>query len=149
MVFATFNDLEIRYYAHLFNFHTYKRGALHIKCTPTIDIEPNKKRHGNTMTLQDDPYGIRTRVTAVKGRCLNHLTNGPYIYFLTHWRRRRDLNPRAAKTRPNGLANRPLQPLGYFSKMAPQVGFEPTTYRLTAGCSTAELLRNDNKKFVF
>ena len=28
----------------------------------------------------DDPYGIRTRVTAVKGRCLNRLTNGPYIY---------------------------------------------------------------------
>jgi hypothetical protein len=26
--------------------------------------------------------------------------------------------------------------------MAPQVGFEPTTYRLTAGCSTIELLRN-------
>ena len=25
-----------------------------------------------------DPYGIRTHVTAVKGRCLNHLTNGPY-----------------------------------------------------------------------
>ena len=24
-----------------------------------------------------DPYGIRTHVTAVKGRCLNHLTNGP------------------------------------------------------------------------
>ena len=28
----------------------------------------------------DDPYGIRTRVTAVKGRCLNRLTNGPDIY---------------------------------------------------------------------
>ena len=27
--------------------------------------------------VQYDPYGIRTRVTAVKGRCLNHLTNGP------------------------------------------------------------------------
>ncbi|BAO08255.1 hypothetical protein SAJ_0157 [Enterococcus mundtii QU 25] len=25
----------------------------------------------------NDPYGIRTRVTAVKGRCLNRLTNGP------------------------------------------------------------------------
>lgn len=25
-----------------------------------------------------DPYGIRTRVTAVKGRCLNRLTNGPF-----------------------------------------------------------------------
>ena len=51
-----------------------------------------------------DPYGNRTRDTAVKGRCLNRLTNGP---------------------------------------LAPQVGFEPTTYRLTAGCSTTELLRND------
>lgn len=26
-----------------------------------------------------DPYGIRTRVTAVKGRCLNRLTKGPHI----------------------------------------------------------------------
>ena len=26
--------------------------------------------------------------------------------------------------------------------MAPRVGFEPTTYRLTAGCSTAELSGN-------
>ncbi len=25
-----------------------------------------------------DPYGIRTRVTAVKGRCLNRLTKGPH-----------------------------------------------------------------------
>ena len=28
--------------------------------------------------------------------------------------------------------------------LAPQVGFEPTTLRLTAACSTAELLRNIN-----
>ncbi|OSH41897.1 hypothetical protein WZ342_1682 [Enterococcus faecalis] len=27
--------------------------------------------------LYYDPYGTRTRVTAVKGRCLNRLTNGP------------------------------------------------------------------------
>ncbi len=27
-------------------------------------------------------------------------------------------------------------------KVAPQVGLEPTTLRLTAGCSTIELLRN-------
>ena len=50
----------------------------------------------------NDPCGIRTRVTAVKGRCLNPLTNGPWT---------------------------------------PRVGFEPTTLRLTAGCSTAELSR--------
>lgn len=28
--------------------------------------------------------------------------------------------------------------------MAPQVGFEPTTRRLTVACSTVELLRNEN-----
>ena len=33
------------------------------------------------MIFLDDPYGIRTRVTAVKGRCLNHLTNGPKIKY--------------------------------------------------------------------
>ena len=27
--------------------------------------------------LFGDPYGNRTHVTAVKGRCLNRLTNGP------------------------------------------------------------------------
>ncbi len=35
-----------------------------------------KKAH-LSMCFRDDPYGIRTRVTAVKGRCLNHLTKGP------------------------------------------------------------------------
>ena len=29
-----------------------------------------------------------------------------------------------------------------FEDLAPQVGFEPTTLRLTAECSTVELLRN-------
>ena len=32
--------------------------------------------------------------------------------------------------------------------MAPQVGFEPTTDRLTADCSTTELLRNDIKFYL-
>ena len=44
------------------------------------------------------PWGNRTPDTAVKGRCLNRLTNGPC--------------------------------------MAPRVGLEPTTDRLTADCST-------------
>ena len=30
--------------------------------------------------IYGDPYGIRTRVTAVKGRCLNRLTKGPYYF---------------------------------------------------------------------
>ena len=46
-----------------------------------------------------DPYGIRTRVTAVKGRCLNRLTKGPNINYLTEKegfepsRRLHDLHP--------------------------------------------------------
>ncbi len=44
-----------------------------------------------------DPYGIRTRVTAVKGRCLNHLTNGPLCMAEKEGfepsRRLRDLHP--------------------------------------------------------
>ena len=44
--------------------------------------------YGNTKKLLNpeieelfgDPYGNRTHVTAVKGPCLNRLTNGPYKY---------------------------------------------------------------------
>ena len=35
--------------------------------------------------IKNDPYGIRTRDTAVKGRCLNHLTKGPYLYFMCYY----------------------------------------------------------------
>ena len=37
----------------------------------------NKKTDDNLSSVYYDPYGIRTRVTAVKGRCLNRLTKGP------------------------------------------------------------------------
>ena len=44
----------------------------------------------------------------------------PLLYQLSYtpmkWRRRRDSNSRGPDTNPNGLANRPLQPLEYFSK---------------------------------
>ncbi len=33
-------------------------------------------------------------------------------------------------------------------KMAPRVGLEPTTTRLTAGCSTIELSRSVKKMFI-
>ena len=35
-----------------------------------------------------------------------------------------------------------------IKSMAPQVGFEPTTLRLTAECSTVELLRNRDSMFI-
>ena len=31
------------------------------------------------LSSKNSPYGIRTRVTAVKRRCLNPLTNGPEV----------------------------------------------------------------------
>ena len=37
----------------------------------------SKQKAYLSVGLSDDPYGTRTRVTAVKGRCLNRLTNGP------------------------------------------------------------------------
>ena len=38
----------------------------------------NKKLQAKGLELfHGDPYGNRTHVTAVKGRCLNRLTNGP------------------------------------------------------------------------
>ena len=39
-----------------------------------------------TYLLVGDPYRIRTDVNGVRGRCLNHLTNGPWCTF-------RDSNP--------------------------------------------------------
>ena len=38
-----------------------------------VAINFNKEEYSN------DPNEIRTRVTAVKGRCLNRLTMGPYF----------------------------------------------------------------------
>ena len=40
----------------------------------------DKRKTGNLLSKTaglGDPYGNRTHVTAVKGRCLNRLTNGP------------------------------------------------------------------------
>ena len=37
-----------------------------------------KNKKGALAPQKYSPYGIRTRVTAVKRRCLNPLTNGPY-----------------------------------------------------------------------
>jgi hypothetical protein len=91
--------------------HTKNRSNFHTAAKN--DYNDWTKKIGSILPIfSSDPYGIRTRVTAVKGRCLNHLTNGPYSF---KWWRRRDSNPRAAYLRPNGLANRPLQPLEYFS----------------------------------
>ena len=36
-----------------------------------------KSTTSNEVVLFGDPYGNRTHVTAVKGPCLNRLTNGP------------------------------------------------------------------------
>ena len=38
-----------------------------------------KYKKSTRKSAKDDPYGTRTRVTAVKGRCLNRLTNGPEL----------------------------------------------------------------------
>ncbi len=68
------------------------RPPIRISFTPTIDRKPQIWRCPyNSQSPQEDillegfvkycggdPYGIRTHDAAVKGRSLNHLTNGPY-----------------------------------------------------------------------
>ena len=47
------------------------------------------------------------------------------------------------KKQVNGIENMKKAQGISLELVAPQVGFEPTTLRLTAGCSTAELLRKN------
>ena len=37
--------------------------------------------YGIIYYLNGDPYRIRTDVNGVRGRCLNHLTNGPLVHL--------------------------------------------------------------------
>ncbi len=71
---------------------------------------------GYRTIFKNDSNGNRTRVTAVKGRCLNRLTMEPYAF-------------------PAVLI------IPWVFTQAPRVGLEPTTTRLTAECSTIELSR--------
>ena len=43
-------------------------------------LQTTKKRIPKPESVSGDPCENRTRDTAVKGRCLNRLTNGPHIY---------------------------------------------------------------------
>ena len=47
--------------------------------SPLFAPKQKKSAKSVDLTVFGDPYENRTRVTAVKGRCLNRLTNGPYI----------------------------------------------------------------------
>ena len=60
----------------------------------------NKKDRYKTCLFVYDPYGNRTHVTAVKGPCLNRLTNGP-----DKWWRKWDLNLWPAGYEPDALAS--------------------------------------------
>ena len=44
-----------------------------------IKANPSPNGNGFAFNLFGDPYGNRTHVTAVKGPCLNRLTNGPVM----------------------------------------------------------------------
>ena len=56
-------------------FNSHPQAARSAKQTT---LAPIKKRHAEAcLFFIGDPYGNRTHITAVKGRCLNLLTNGP------------------------------------------------------------------------
>ena len=46
------------------------------------DLAQKKRRSkANFAPVPGDPYRIRTDVNGVRGRCLNHLTNGPLVHL--------------------------------------------------------------------
>ena len=49
----------------------------HALCRCLVRVTKQKCTDGVGAFLLGDPYGNRTHVTAVKGRCLSRLTNGP------------------------------------------------------------------------
>ena len=49
---------------------------------PDMRQYKNSRYALHTCCFCGDPIGTRTRVTAVKGRCLNRLTMGPYSFYI-------------------------------------------------------------------
>ena len=77
-----------------------------------------------------DPSGNRTRDTAVKGRCLNRLTNGPYEIGSSS----------RTRTYDRSVNSRLLYQLSYRGiLMERETRFELATPALARRCSTAEL----------
>ena len=73
------------------NSYSVALNHLYIKSIAACDNEEiisSAKVFVNTCAefFNGDPYRIRTDVNGVRGRCLNHLTNGPWCTF-------RDSNP--------------------------------------------------------
>jgi hypothetical protein len=90
--------------------------------------------------------GLRRRGTREEQFHAPSLSAGQVRRYLTHLSRR---FCQIAAQRVFIVLNETLQGLGkgrdaqtYLERLAPQAGFEPATLRLTAGCSTIELLRN-------
>ena len=73
-----------------------------------------------SVKMQNDSDGNRTRVTAVKGRCLNRLTTEPHrtsissAKYLVVKNGEGGIWTLAPVTRPIPLAGAPLRPLEYF-----------------------------------
>ena len=92
------------------------------------------------MSPDDDSDENRTRVTAVKGRCLDRLTTEP-----SAWRSSFDrlamgfthvLSDVFHELRTSVEPSLSTIIQSMFGAIAPPVGLEPTTLRLTAECST-------------
>ncbi len=90
-------------------------------CSFTCGAEnqKNQKHHKDVSGFFGDPYGNRTHVPAVKGRCLDRLTNGPLIKY----------SESLAKPHTAYYCKHASQYSLSFDVVA-VVGFEPTTNRV-------------------
>ena len=89
--------------------------------------------------------GFEPLNAGVKGRCVKPLHQRATLLTDRNNGGERGIRTLARPKPPTPLAGEPLQPTWVFlHQVAPQVGFEPTTNRLTADRSTTELLRSDS-----
>src|SRR5690625_3805809 len=83
-----------------------------------------------------DRWGSNPRVPEPQSGALTASPRSPYLT-------KKDNSGGGDRTHDLTGMNRTLSPAELRRHLAPQVGFEPTTDRLTADCSTTELLWNN------
>ena len=101
------------------------RDSTRLRCPKTRCIRISLFDRGTVLALSllPPPAAVDARTPSCRSRRSGSLETysrqtkkTPYGVFLV-WRRKRDSNPRAGESRPNGLANRPLRPTWVFLRI--------------------------------
>ena len=71
--------INTNFYGWVFAHHLYVKTQM--SSNSLLSIAPSAIFVNTYFKDVGDPYRIRTDVNGVRGRCLNHLTNGPLVHL--------------------------------------------------------------------